>query len=122
VILVDTSVWVDHLRRGSSRLRALLDAGEVVCHPMVIGEIALGQLSRRGEVLALLAELPVAVDVGHAEVRHMVDAHALAGSGIGWVDAHLLASALLGVTPIWTLDRPLATLARRLGIAANPQP
>ena len=120
MILVDTSVWVDHFRRGSPPLRALLEAGEVVCHPMVIGEIALGHLSRRREVLALLSELPMVVDVAHAEVLHMVDAHALAGSGIGWVDAHLLASALLGVTPIWTLDRPLATVARRLGAAANP--
>lgn len=85
-------------------------------HPFVSGEIALGALRRRREVLGLLGELPAASLVSHDEVLALVDARRLAGAGIGWVDAHLLASALLDRSPLWTLDRRLADAARRLGV------
>ena len=115
--LVDTSVWVDHLRRRNARLAALLDQDQVGCHPFVIGELALGGLKQRARVLDLLAELPVARALGHHDVLAMVEERALSGSGIGWVDAHLLASALVERWPLWTLDRRLDATARRLGAA-----
>lgn len=117
--LTDTSVWIEHFRRGNARLTTLLDGGEVVCHPMVLGEIALGQLARRREVLSLMAALPMAVAASDAEVLHLIDTKGLADSGIGWIDAHLLASAALAGAGVWTLDRPLATAAARLGLAAQ---
>ncbi len=118
MILVDTSPWVDHLRRGNDRLAALLDGGEVVCHRFVIGELALGNLRNRAAILEHLSNLPVAPLAEHDEVLALVQRHRLIGTGIGWVDAHLLASALLAHLPLWTLDQPLAKQARRLGIVA----
>jgi hypothetical protein len=114
--LVDTSVWVDHLRRGSPRLRRLLDDGEVLGHPFVIGEIACGTLANRDEVLDLMAALPQAVEASHAEALHALHAHGLHGRGLGWVDVHLLASALLSGAGLWTLDAALGREARRCGI------
>jgi predicted nucleic acid-binding protein len=118
VILVDTSVWVDHLRVADSRLKGLLLEAVVLCHPFVVGELACGTLGRRGEVLGLLRHLPQAPVVDHDEVLAFVDAHALMGSGLGWVDVHLLASAALAGERFWTRDRRLALAARRLGVAA----
>lgn len=117
MILVDTSVWVDHLRRRNSRLVDLLDQGQAGCHPFVIGELALGGLKHRARALDLLAELPIARTLSHQHVLVMVEERALSGSGIGWVDAHLLASALVERWPLWTLDRQLDATARRLGVA-----
>ena len=114
--LVDTSVWVDHLRRGDDRLRGLLEEGEVVCHSFVAGELACGNLRNRAEVLSLLAELPHAIVAHHDEVLELVEAHGLHGKGLGWVDAHLLASALLTHCEIRTKDRALARAARSLGV------
>ena len=121
-MLVDTSVWVEHLRHGSRRLAALLESGEVECHPFVIGELACGRLARRSEILTLLGALPQVPLADHGEVLHFVESHGIAGSGIGWIDAHLLCAALLGGVPLWTLDRRLATLARRLGVAGLIEP
>ena len=118
MILVDTSVWVDHLRNGSPRLAALLGEDQVLGHPFVLGELALGHLRRRREVLALLADLPAAGVADHDEVLAFVERHALAGGGIGWIDAHLLAAAALGGDSLWTLDRRLAALSEKLGVAA----
>lgn len=120
MILVDTSVWVDHLRHHSARLAALLDLGQVVCHPFVLGELALGSLRNRPVLLELLAELPVAPVVGHGEAMALVERHDLPGAGIGWVDVHLLAAALVGGLPIWTNDRRLDVVARRLDAAWRP--
>jgi predicted nucleic acid-binding protein len=117
LILVDTSIWIDHLRRRHARLAALLDAGRVMVHPFVIGEIALGALRRRDEVLGLLAELPAARVARHEDVLAVVERRGLAGAGIGWVDAHLLASALVEHLPLWTLDRRLVAVSRKLGVA-----
>ncbi len=115
--LVDTSVWVEHLRRGSPRLRGLLDEGEVLGHPSVLGEIACGSLANRDEILDLLGALPPAAEASHAEALHALHAHRLHGKGLGWVDVHLLASALLSGAGLWTLDRALAREAHRCGVA-----
>ena len=116
MILVDTSIWVDHLRRGRADLAALLEGGEVLCHPFVIGEIALGQLRRRAEILGLLAVLPSAPVALHDEVLGFIEAHRLAARGIGWVDAHLLASASLAGSQVWTADRRLSAAAHSLDL------
>jgi len=118
LILVDTSVWVDHLRRSNAKLAGLLEHGQVACHPFVIGELVLGNLSPRSEVPNLLAELPLVDLVEHDEVMVFVAAHALAGSGIGWVDAHLLCSAALSGAKIWTGDRQLHAAAEKCGLHA----
>jgi predicted nucleic acid-binding protein len=114
VILVDTSIWVNHLRRHDAALAAHLEAGEVLCHPYVIGEIGLGLLKQRREVLTLMAALPSALVVSHDEVMAFVEQRRLAGLGVGWVDVHLAASALVSRAKLWTGDRRLARVARAL--------
>jgi predicted nucleic acid-binding protein len=117
MVLVDTSVWVDHFRVVSLPLVRLLKDAKVVVHPFVIGELACGRLARRHEVLALLGKLPRLAPVSDAEALAFIDANALAGSGIGWVDVHLLASARLGRTSVLTADKALLRAARGLGLA-----
>jgi predicted nucleic acid-binding protein len=117
LILVDTSVWVDHLRKRNARLEDLLNDGLVLVHPFVVGELALGRLKRRSEVLGLLEEMPQAEAASHAEALEFVDRHSLAGSGIGWIDAHLLVSAALSRASLWTLDSRLAKAASRLALS-----
>lgn len=116
MILVDTSVWVEHLRRGRVELSRLLDAAQVVCHPFVIGELACGSLRSRHEVLSLLGELTPAPVADHAEVLALVENRRLMGRGIGWIDAHLLASSVLAGAWLWTLDQRLAAIARPFGV------
>lgn len=119
MILVDTSAWVDHLRVGNKALRELLDAGMVLTHPFVMGELALGHLRQREIVLGALSNLPRATVASDAEVLGFIDRHALFGRGIGYVDAHLLAAARL--TPeakFWTKDKRLHGVAAQLGMAA----
>jgi predicted nucleic acid-binding protein len=118
VILVDTSVWVDHLRRGDAALEHLLDTAQVMSHPLVIGEIAMGNLRDRALVLGDLAALPIAMAVSDQEVLGLIERRALHGLGLGYVDACLLASTQL--TPdarLWTRDRRLEAAARQLGVA-----
>ena len=116
MILVDTSVWVDHLRTGHSGLAGLLDDNLVLGHPWVTGELALGTLARRAELIRLLSALPQATVATAEEVMVLVDRHALYGLGIGYVDAQLLASTLLsGGARLWTTDRRLGAAAIRLG-------
>jgi predicted nucleic acid-binding protein len=117
VILVDTSVWVDHLRNGDPCLVALLEQGAVLMHPAVIGEIACGHLRGRRQVLALLEGLPSATQASHREVLVLIEGHPLAGRGLGHLDAHLLAAARLSGSWLWTLDRRLAALVAELGVA-----
>jgi hypothetical protein len=112
--LVDTSVWIDHFRRGNAELGQLLEDGMVLVHPFVLGELACGTLSRRAEILAHLRHLPAAPVATEAEVWHLLDTHALAGRGLGWIDMHLLASARLGAVPLLTRDRALDTATRHV--------
>lgn len=119
MVLVDTSVWVDHLRRGNADLAGLLEEQEVLCHPFILGELACGNLRKRAEVLALLAALPGANVAEDGEVLHLLEAKRLHGKGLGWVDAHLVASALLTDSALWTLDKPLQRAATTLRIAAH---
>ena len=121
-MLVDTSVWIDHLRRGHAVLSALLEAGRVMVHPFVVGELACGRLERRKEILTLLKALPQAEVAHHDEVMAFVETHRLMGSGVGWVDVHLLASAKLGDVSIWTADARLKKAAIRLGLYPEPAP
>jgi len=118
-MLVDTAVWVDHLARGNARLAALLEEGAVETHPFVIGELMLAGLRWREATLAHLQALPGVAMAEHDEVLYLVERHGLGGVGIGWVDAHLLAGALVAGTTIWTLDRPLAAAAARLGVGVG---
>jgi predicted nucleic acid-binding protein len=117
VILVDTSVWVDHFRAADSRLAELLEDGQVLCHPFVVGELACGNLRRRAEVLSLLADLPRLPALATEDVMSFVDGHRLMGKGLGWVDVHVLAAAVASRETLWTKDRRLADAARRLGVA-----
>jgi predicted nucleic acid-binding protein len=118
VILADASVWVDHLRAGDKALAALLDAGAVLAHPFVIGELALGNLRQPEIVLQALADLPHAGVATDAEVLHFIERHALSGRGIGYVDAHLLAAVkLTAASELWTKDKRLHSVAVQLGLA-----
>ena len=117
MVLVDTSIWVDHLRSGSTHLAVLLDAGQVAGHSFVIGEIACGNLQHRREILRLLQALPGAPRAEDGEVMHMIEEHKLMGRGIGWVDAHLLAAARLGGLRIWIADGRLSMVATALVLA-----
>lgn len=118
MILVDTSVWVDHLRAGDKVLIGLLDAGMVLGHPFVIGELALGNLRQREIVLKTLADLPHAAIATDAEVLHFIDRHTLFGSGIGYVDVHLLAAVRLTAgAMLWTNDKRLHAVAIELDLA-----
>ena len=110
--LVDTSVWIDHLRRGDAELSALLEDGMVLVHPFVIGEIACGTLREREVVLGHLRHLPEAPLATEAEVHHLLEGHRLGGRGLGWVDLHLLASARLAAVPLITRDRALRDVAQ----------
>ena len=115
MILVDTSVWIDHLRTGDERLIDLLDSSQVLAHPFVIGELACGNLRKRDEVLRLLNNLPQAPVASQEEVLHFIERNRLMGQGIGYIDAHLLAStALADRALIWTRDQRLQKIARKL--------
>ena len=108
--LVDTSVWIHHFRSGNSRLRELLQEGEVATHPMVLGELACGNLAKRAETLRLLHRLPRIPQALDHLVLQSIESQRLFGKGLGWVDAHLLTASLLSSVPIWTLDQRLAGL------------
>ena len=119
--LADTSVWVEHFRRGHPGLRKLLEEGEIVMHPLVYGELACGHLPDRTRTLSLLAELPSLTPADDSAVLYAIHLRKWSGRGIGWMDAHLLTSALLTRAPLWTLDRKLHGLAAEAG-AAWPRP
>jgi len=120
VILVDTSVWIDHLRGGDPELASLLQNGDVLAHPWVTGELALGHLSQRSEILGLLHNLPQAKAATDVEVLTLIDNHQLFGLGIGYVDAHLLAATMLTTgARLWTRDKRLAVVADQRGLASG---
>jgi predicted nucleic acid-binding protein len=116
MVLVDTSIWVSFLQGGNPRLKKLLDEGHVLSHPFIIGELACGNLENRGEILALLKGLPAAVEARQEEALHLIEYHRLMGQGLGYVDVHLLASALLTSVPLWTSDKSLKDAAARLRV------
>ena len=116
MVLVDTSVWVSHLREGNVGLERLLINGEVMCHPFIIGELACGNLKNRFEVLTLLRLLPMAIQAEHEEVLRFVENHALMGKGLGYIDVHLSASAVLTGVPMWTYDKTLNAANGKLEI------
>jgi predicted nucleic acid-binding protein len=120
VILVDTSIWVEHLRRGDATLSRLLEDGLILGHPWVAGELALGNLSSRAEVLRLLESLPQAIVASSQEVMTFIESGRLHGLGIGYVDAQLLASTrLTAPAELWTANRRLAAAAAQLGCASS---
>jgi predicted nucleic acid-binding protein len=108
VILADTSLWVDHLRRGNASLTGLLERGDVATHPFVIGELACGTMRARHQILEMLAALPAVPELSHDEAMHFMGAHRLHGRGLGWIDVHLLASSILAGVRLLTLDARLA--------------
>ena len=120
MILVDTSIWVDHLRTTDPALAQLLDSGAVLGHPWVTGELALGSIRQRAEIIGLLNGLPQATVATPAEVLTFIDDCGIHGTGIGYVDAQLLASARLTDANLWTRDRRLAVAADRVRVSAGP--
>ena len=116
MILVDTSIWIDHLRRGDRHLAVRLEAGDVVCHPFVIGELACGSLSKRHEILELLDARPRTGQATHEEILAFIDERHLQGGGIGLIDAHLLYAAVAEGHVVWTRDARLRRIAADLGV------
>ena len=114
MILVDTSVWVDHLRSGTIGLDTLLNNGQVICHPFIIGELACGYLKNRTEILTLLQELPMAIRADDEELLRFIDDYMLMGKGLGYIDIHLLMSAMLSKIPLWTIDKRLHEISLQL--------
>jgi predicted nucleic acid-binding protein len=122
MILVDTSIWIDHLHRTEPDLVAVLEEAEACLHPMIIGELALGSLRDRSAILNMLADLPAVSVATHAEVLQLIESNALYGTGLSLVDGHLLAALrLTEATKLWTRDRRLHGAARQLGVAASAQ-
>ena len=117
MVLVDTSVWVAHLRQGTIGLEALLNEGRVLCHPFVVGELACGNLRNRNEILVLLQALPQVIRAEHGEVMYFIENNNLMGKGLGYIDMNLLASALVTNVPLWTLDKKLNAVAVKLDLA-----
>ena len=114
MVLVDTSIWVGHMRQGSRRLKKLLMDVEVMCHPFIIGELACGNLKNRNEIISLLQSLPMAPTIEFDEFLFFVDRNHLMGKGVGFVDVHLLASAQLAGVLLWTADKKLKSSADQL--------
>ena len=120
-VLVDTSIWVNHFRSGNEHLEQLLENTEVACHPLIVGELACGNLKNRKEILSLLSALPMAPEVDYDEAIEFIDLNKLMGKGIGFIDVILLASSRLSSLPIWTTDGKLKEAAQKLGISYKKQ-
>jgi len=120
MVLVDTSVWVSHFRYGNSNLEKLLNNGDVMCHPFVVGELACGNMGNRDEVLLLLHSLPGAVSAEQSEVLRFINDHRLMGRGLGLIDVHLLISAILSDVYFWTLDKKLRLVSFEFNVSYCP--
>ena len=121
MILVDTSIWIDHLRTGDQELMRLLSSMSVMAHPLVVGELACGNIHNRSEILKLLGDLPGATVATDTETLYFIEQNQLMGRGIGYIDAHLLAAVSL-TSPgcLWTRDKQLAGIADEMGLAYRP--
>jgi len=117
MVLVDTSIWIDHLKKGNPYLEKILLDVEVMCHPLLIGELACGNLKNRTEILSLLHSLPMSPDLDHNEILLFIERNKLMGIGIGLIDVHLLASARLAHAFLWTSDKRLKNASDYLGIS-----
>ena len=117
MVLVDTSVWVSHLRDGNVGLEKLLNDGEVVRHPFIVGELACGNLKNRDKIFLYLQSLPVAILAEDEEVLKFVENNQLMGKGLGYIDVHLIASAVLTDVALWTFDKTLDTFTKKIGIS-----
>ncbi len=116
MVLVDTSVWVEHFRSGNIGLENLLNDGDVACHQFITGELACGNISNRAEILSLLQALPMTDHAEHEDVMQFIENYKLMGKGLGYVDMHLIASAILSKVPIWTFDKKLQNVSSILGL------
>lgn len=116
IVLVDTSVWIDHLRDGNDQLITLLNDGDAFCHPLIVGEIACGYLENRLEVLDSLQQLPQAIQVDHEEVLLFIEKNQIMGQGLGYIDISILASSLLSGLSLWTFDKKLNKVAKMFKI------
>jgi len=116
MILVDTSVWINHLRDGDRHLERLLLDGDVLCHSFIIGELACGNIKNRKEIISLLQTLPMSPQIEFSEYLYFIEQHQLNGIGIGFVDIHLLASAQIDQVELWTADKRLLSAAAGLGL------
>lgn len=121
MVLVDTSIWVSHFREGNAGLADLLNNGEVACHPFIVGELACGNLKNRTTILSLLESLPATIVAEHEEVLVFIESNRLMGKGLGYVDVHLIASALLTRVSIWTLDKRLEQVADVFHLKHQPK-
>ena len=122
MVLVDTSVWIDHFRKSNKALAALLEQEEVILHPYVLGELACGNLGNRKEIIALLHALPAASKADDDEVLFFIERHALMGRGVGLIDMHLLASCKVDSCLLWTRDKRLRTIAEEMKIEFSQHP
>lgn len=120
MILVDTSIWIDHLREGNDSLVVLLQSDAVCIHPWIVGELACGNLGNRKEVLELLSALPQLIPASDGEVLHFIASRRLMGRGVGYIDMHLLAASVIHTANIWTRDKRLGDIAVELGLAYLP--
>lgn len=116
MVLVDTSVWIDHFRNGNNRLIELLNKNDVLCHPFIIGELACGNLKNRTYILNSLNSLPQSINIRHDEIMQFIENNNLMGQGIGYIDITLLISSILTGIPLWTFDKKLNQCASDLKI------
>ena len=120
MILVDTSIWIDHLRTNNTALASLLETGLVYCHPFIIGELACGSLENRNEILNLLQSLPQCPTATNDEVLFFIEQHRIMGRGIGYIDSHLLASTAMHTARLWTRDKRLHSIAESMQLSYSP--
>ncbi len=120
MLLIDTSIWVAHLRSGNHPLKKTLYHGEALCHPLIIGELACGTIKNRDEIISLLQSLPLAEVAENDDVLKFIEINHLMGLGLGFIDMHLLASALLSKNPIWSLDKKLNSVSARFNLNYCP--
>lgn len=116
MVLVDTSVWINHLRKSEPYLKKLLLNGDVYCHPFVVGELACGSINNRQEIISLLQSLPSTRTIDDSEYLYFIEKNKLYSKGVGYVDIHLLASSKLESVKLWTEDKRLKKIANDLGL------